>query len=579
MATNNFMRGSNSFDAQAQALARRRKLADLLGQQASEQTQIAPGGRLTIVDPISKALLGYMSRLENEQATADSAKLEEARSAEFNRLSDNIPQGTPGRDAIPGGEAEGWGQTGAENTVTPEGQTAGLAAVAPKPPSLGEMVKWGSAIGQTGDWGQKIGAEVVDQALKYHMPNQFRGGGAGKSDRNAPVLDQRYGYAVRLSELMRKPNRTPEDNAEINALQTTLNDVTVTPTGQAVSRAGGGSEIFGMPASAPQTLPISADGAKPPVLPPAQRQAPGMLPNALSVPPVRSTDEAPPLRMMPQVPGPNAIPTAPPAPVAPPQPAPPSVATVDMSKVTPADRAFMAKEGVALPGAPAPSVPPPSVPAAPPPAGPSPPGPQQENPYLPTPAVLGKHNGLPPARPVQPDLDAYGKKLRDDMIPDLEYHFGNMNGVLDRLATTDPKSGVVKNPDGTYGGNAPGFGGPAGIMNMLPVKMTEAGRDVAAAYAPLKNIAARARSGAAVTDQELQRLLVELGQAAGQGDKQFWTAYTNLQNGVGARRKAIDSETHEHIRKVYKDRGSGGKPSVPRAGGGGELPEGFKVLE
>lgn len=117
---------------------------------------------------------------------------------------------------------------------------------------------------------------------------------------------------------------------------------------------------------------------------------------------------------------------------------------------------------------------------------------------------------------VEKGVTDFSKTLQKEGIPELETAVSGAEGALGRY-----KEGEV-----------PGIGP---LKNALPAAlMSSEGKDVRQALAQVRNIVLSARSGAAVTDQELRRLVEEIGTGAGMSE-------ADIRKGLAKVRERIDS--------------------------------------
>jgi hypothetical protein len=133
-------------------------------------------------------------------------------------------------------------------------------------------------------------------------------------------------------------------------------------------------------------------------------------------------------------------------------------------------------------------------------------------------------------------------------------------GDVNKLSTTYDKSGipsavsVIQNLERLIPekGDIPGYGRVAG---MLPDAMVSAeGEDVRQAVSTLFNIELKDRSGAAVTDQELNRLKKEFGQGSWKSDDQLRKGIKAYKERLKEVIRNIDAGFTPEAREEYKNR-------------------------
>jgi hypothetical protein len=140
----------------------------------------------------------------------------------------------------------------------------------------------------------------------------------------------------------------------------------------------------------------------------------------------------------------------------------------------------------------------------------------------------------------------YADTLQKEGIPELETA---VSGVENLLRLYD-KPG----PDGkTVVGDAPGVGRVAGALPAF--MLSKEGNNLRQAVAQVRNIVLSARSGAAVTDQELRRLVEELGTGMGQSEESLRTGLQRVRERLEAIKTNAAAGVSDDVRRVYEDRG------------------------
>jgi hypothetical protein len=124
-------------------------------------------------------------------------------------------------------------------------------------------------------------------------------------------------------------------------------------------------------------------------------------------------------------------------------------------------------------------------------------------------------------------LSRLADKIESTGISDMEVALDTSDKSVSKYF--DPSTGKRTKE----GKEIPGFGG---VENMVPTwasgVLGEDAQNLRLDIVGLKNRALKIRSGSAVTDQELQRLAMELGDSIGQGEEQMIRAYVNFRRGM-----------------------------------------------
>lgn len=151
------------------------------------------------------------------------------------------------------------------------------------------------------------------------------------------------------------------------------------------------------------------------------------------------------------------------------------------------------------------------------------------------------------------DVTKFSATLQKEGIPELETAVSGAEGALGRY-----KPGTV-----------PGIGP---IKNAMPAfAMSAEGKDVRQALAQVRNIVLSARSGAAVTDQELRRLVEEIGTGVGMSEDDIRKGLTKIRARIDAIKTNAAAGVNDEVLKTYQDRGGisikrgGASPAPPGA--------------
>jgi hypothetical protein len=146
----------------------------------------------------------------------------------------------------------------------------------------------------------------------------------------------------------------------------------------------------------------------------------------------------------------------------------------------------------------------------------------------------------------------FSDTLQKEGIPELETAIGGAEGAIGRY-----KEGEV-----------PGVGRLAGAVPSA--LLGDEGNDVRQAIAAVRNIVLSARSGAAVTDQELRRLVEELGTGMGQSEAALRRGLQKVRARIDKIKENAAAGVNDDVLQTYQDRGGiaikrGGKAAAPAA--------------
>jgi hypothetical protein len=138
---------------------------------------------------------------------------------------------------------------------------------------------------------------------------------------------------------------------------------------------------------------------------------------------------------------------------------------------------------------------------------------------------------------IEKGVTKYSDTLQKEGIPELEEAVSGAENALGRYKP----------------GQVPGVGRLSGAVPSA--LLSDEGNDVRQAVATVRNIVLNARSGAAVTDQELRRLVEELGTGLGQSE-------SALKRGLGRVRARLDkikenaaAGVSDDVKGLYEERG------------------------
>jgi len=153
------------------------------------------------------------------------------------------------------------------------------------------------------------------------------------------------------------------------------------------------------------------------------------------------------------------------------------------------------------------------------------------------------------AEAVEKAVTKFSDTIQKEGIPELETAVAQAENALGRYKP----------------GQVPGVGP---IKNALPAALMSAeGKDVRQALAQVRNIVLSARSGAAVTDQELRRLVEEIGTGAGMDDADIRRGLQKVRARLDQIKTNAAAGVSDEVLNTYRERGGldirrGGKPEA-----------------
>lgn len=157
---------------------------------------------------------------------------------------------------------------------------------------------------------------------------------------------------------------------------------------------------------------------------------------------------------------------------------------------------------------------------------------------------------------VEKEVTKFSTTLQKEGIPEIETALQGAEAIFSKY--TDPKTGKAK--------DIPGIGP---IKNALPDwAVSSEGKDARESLAAVANIVLAARSGAAVTDQELRRLARELSNSVGAGPDDMQRAYGKFRTRFEAVKANLAAGASDEVKRTYEDRGGvkitrgGAKPAA-----------------
>lgn len=144
---------------------------------------------------------------------------------------------------------------------------------------------------------------------------------------------------------------------------------------------------------------------------------------------------------------------------------------------------------------------------------------------------------------VEKAVTKFSDTLQKEGIPDIEAALGAAEGIFARY--TDPKTGKL--------GDVPGVGA---VKNALPDwAVSSEGKDVRESLSAVANIVLSARSGAAVTDQELRRLARELSNSIGASPADMQRAYSKFRARFEKTKANAAAGVSDEVKGEYEARG------------------------
>lgn len=144
---------------------------------------------------------------------------------------------------------------------------------------------------------------------------------------------------------------------------------------------------------------------------------------------------------------------------------------------------------------------------------------------------------------VEKETTKFAATLQKEGIPDIEAALSSAEAIFSRYK--DPKTGKL--------GSVPGIGA---ITNVLPDwAVSSEGRDVRESLAAVSNIVLSARSGAAVTDQEMRRLARELSASLGGTAEDMERAYRKFRVRFDKIKANAAAGVSDEVKRTYEERG------------------------
>jgi hypothetical protein len=141
------------------------------------------------------------------------------------------------------------------------------------------------------------------------------------------------------------------------------------------------------------------------------------------------------------------------------------------------------------------------------------------------------------AEKIDKAVTKFSDTLQKEGIPELENAVSGAEAVLGKYEK----------------GKVPGIGT---FKNALPAAaMSDEGKDVRQALAQVRNIVLSARSGAAVTDQELRRLVEEIGTGVGMSEDDARRGLARIRTRLEIIKQNTAAGVSDEVKSVYEDRG------------------------
>lgn len=143
-------------------------------------------------------------------------------------------------------------------------------------------------------------------------------------------------------------------------------------------------------------------------------------------------------------------------------------------------------------------------------------------------------------------INKFSATIQKEGIPEIETALSGVENVFKRYQTRDAKGNIIQ-------GDVPGIGA---VKNVLPsAVMSEEGKDVRQALASVRNIVLSARSGAAVTDQELRRLIEEIGTGAGMSVNDISKGLAKIRARLESIKTNAAAGVSDDVLNAYRERG------------------------
>lgn len=188
----------------------------------------------------------------------------------------------------------------------------------------------------------------------------------------------------------------------------------------------------------------------------------------------------------------------------------------------------------------------------------------QPSPYAPAPRQPGTIVSSPSTKHIErlnDDVKEFQKSMRDTQIPTFEAQLQKVQSMIAKYKDDEDLPGY-----GVFVGSLPG------------ALVSQEGKDLRQAVATLRNIELKQRSGAAVTDNELQRYLEELGTNRGMNASQLRKGIQGIRDRLDVLKAAEAAGTPEEVLAEYERRGGMRLRGGAGAGGGAATAGGFRVL-
>ena len=141
------------------------------------------------------------------------------------------------------------------------------------------------------------------------------------------------------------------------------------------------------------------------------------------------------------------------------------------------------------------------------------------------------------AEKTESGVQKYSATLQKEGIPEMEAAVSSVESIIGRYRT----------------GTVPGVGRAAGAIPSA--LLSDDGNDVRQAVAAVRNIVLNARSGAAVTDQELRRLVEELGTGLGQSESALRRGLQKVRERLETVKANAAAGVSDDVKGLYEERG------------------------
>lgn len=505
------------FDVQAADLARRKRLAEMLQQQALQPLNLK--GNNGYAQPLSQIFQAWAGKSSADDVAAQEKQLNADKNTALAGWLTRAPQGTPAVQGNPG--APETGGPGGEDMGGPAPVTHSQAAT---PPSAGDLMKWGIEGGNYGAFGQHVAEDTVKGALAQMLKK----GGTGKLETVFHNGNEVKAMVDGDGNIMRYVG---DDKGQVPGSQQKYYEFL---KGKGVSDA----DALSMVQNAKQFI-SGGDGSiyatdKASLYPGTYGQGGPMAPEITQVAGAGTGAKPPP--MLPPPPG--AAATSPPPPPAPPML--PAAGYMDKlltvrKEAAAAPESATRTENLARIDDEISKQPKPAAPLTGPYAAPATvPGSGVQR--MSTQNTKGE-NAL------TTDVEQYGKMLRTTNIPQLDTALTRVEKMLEKYTDKSDSANPKDKP-------IPGVGI---IQNALP-GLTQDAQDNQNIIRQLRGIKITGEAGKSQTKSEIENVLNELGTSTFQSEKTFRNAVPKLREALSRVTSEVNASYDPQVLKRYSER-------------------------